>query len=181
MHVAEDHVRLAPRFVTCYGTLVFSCRPCQSFMRCPKTVLTMRCCFSKLAPRNLSELISTPYIDPQPPDISRTVSSTGENSPASRSHIRDSASSRTSGLSSCCGPRVAGAAEARAYPTENCRLRRSLQEDEARACAVDQDVAARRACCSVAIEVMPRRGRGTPDIVGSRGLDDDRASRDGIL
>lgn len=51
------------------------------------------------APRNLSELISIPYMDPQPPDMSCTTNSTGLNSLARRSQTSDSASLRKSGFS----------------------------------------------------------------------------------
>lgn len=51
-----------------------------------------------LAPRNFSELMSMPYMDPQPPEMSRTLSSWGSNAATSRSQICDSASSRKSGL-----------------------------------------------------------------------------------
>lgn len=82
-----------------HGTLVLSCTPCHVFIKSPRTALTIRCCLSMFVPRNFSELISIPYIDPQPPDMSWTTSSTGLNSLARRSQTSDSASLRKSGFS----------------------------------------------------------------------------------
>lgn len=83
-----------------HGTLVFNWHPCQPFNRSPSTALTILCCFSMFAPRNFSDDISIPYIEPQPPDISCTTSSTGLNSLTRRSHTLLSASLRKSGFSS---------------------------------------------------------------------------------
>jgi len=90
----------------------FQLHPCHCFIMSPSTVFTMRCCFSMFAPRNLSEAISMPYIEPQPPEMSRTLNSVGPNSRYSVSHILDSASSRKSGFSSFGGVRgVVGTSE----------------------------------------------------------------------
>lgn len=91
------------RLVLHQGTRVLSCTPCQPFIMSPRTALTIRCCFSILAPRNFSELMSIPYMEPHPPDISCTTSSTGLNSVVRRSQIVDSASSRKSGFSMVLG------------------------------------------------------------------------------
>lgn len=82
-----------------HGILVLSCTPCHVFIKSLRMALTMRCCLSMFVPRNFSELISIPYMDPQPPDMSWTTSSTGLNSLARRSHTSDSASLRKSGFS----------------------------------------------------------------------------------
>lgn len=93
------------------GTLVFSWHPCHPFMRSPSTALTMRCCLSMLAPRKRSELISMPYMDPHPPEMSCTTSSTGANSLARRSQTSDSASLRKSGFSIVPAARAGASAD----------------------------------------------------------------------
>lgn len=119
------HVVLSWTNHICHGTLVLSCTPCHVFIKSPRTALTIRCCLSMVAPRNFSELISIPYIDPQPPDMSCTTSSTGLNSLARRSQTSDSASLRKSGFSSILEGLVdsAGAALTSGGAEEEYRLR----------------------------------------------------------
>lgn len=80
------------------GILVLSWTPCHSFNRSPRAALTKRCCLSMLRPRNFSDPISMPYIDPQPPEISCTMSSVGANSAESMSQTLDSPSLKKSGF-----------------------------------------------------------------------------------
>ena len=80
------------------GILVLSWTPCHSFNRSPRAALTKRCCLSMFRPRNFSDPISMPYMDPQPPEISCTMSSVGANSAASMSQTLDSPSLKKSGL-----------------------------------------------------------------------------------
>lgn len=81
-----------------HGALVLSCTPCHPFMRSPSTPFTIRCCCNMLFPENRSDTTWIAYMEPHPPETSRTSSAAGANSEASLSHICDSAASRSSGF-----------------------------------------------------------------------------------
>lgn len=87
-----------------YGTLVFNCTPCQAPISFSRTLFTILCCASIPSPRNRSLAISIAYMLPQPPETSRTTSSTGCRLATSCSKTERSLASRSAGGSrGVCG------------------------------------------------------------------------------